>query len=98
MSLHPYPNVFNADLATATASIREMRKILTVADVAAAHEEFDGADGSEVVVRYLAARKAGDTATLRALWEQAEDIDRQQPFGPRVVDQLRGLQLYAAAA
>ncbi|MFE7398822.1 hypothetical protein [Streptomyces sp. NPDC057557] len=98
MSLHPFPNLFNADLPTFSAGVREMRQMLTVADVRAAHEEFDGADGSEVVVRYLAAQKAGDTATLQALWEQAEDIDAAQPFGPRMVDQLRGLQLYTAAA
>ncbi|MFF1499732.1 hypothetical protein ACFVZR_07610 [Streptomyces sp. NPDC058316] len=84
-------DIFNADLATVSAGVRQIREDVKVADITASHEEHDGAEASEITVRFIAALQARDTETEFQLWRQAHDIDSAQPFGPRLIDELDAL-------
>ncbi|WP_405944727.1 hypothetical protein [Streptomyces sp. NBC_00932] len=92
------PYLFSADLATISSDVRQLRSDLQVADIAATHEEHDGAEASEITTRFVAALRAHDTETEFELWRQAHDLDRAQPFGPRLVDELDALSTRFAQA
>jgi hypothetical protein len=90
--------LFNADFATFSADIRQLRQDVIVADISASQEEIDGAEASEISVRFIAALQSHDTETEFLLWQRAHDIDAAQPFGPRLVDELDALSTRFARA
>lgn len=84
-------SLFSGDLAALSAEMRQLRADARIADIAASHEEHDGAEGSEIVVRFVAALSGRDSETEFALWQRAHELDAAQPFGPRLVDELDAL-------
>jgi hypothetical protein len=93
----PVSALFSGDLAAISASIRNVRRDVLVADIAASHEEYDGAEASEIVTRFVTALADHDTEVEYQLWRRAHEIDAAQPFGPRLVDELDALSTPAAA-
>ncbi|MFF3359517.1 hypothetical protein ACFYWN_44740 [Streptomyces sp. NPDC002917] len=91
-------SILNADLAAISAEVRRIREDVTVADIIASHEEYDGAEAGEISIRFIAALQAHDTETEYQLWRAAHDIDRARPFGPRLVDELDALFICFARA
>lgn len=81
--------LFNADFATFSADLRDLRARILVADISLAREEADGIEPSEIVTRYIAAR--GDHGTRHWLRGLAKEHDAAQPFGPRLLDELDGV-------
>jgi hypothetical protein len=92
------PYVFDADLRTVSATVREISAGLRAAQVDASWEETRGDESAELLLRALAADKANDAPALVAIFDRAEEIDDAQPFGPRIVDQLRALTAWTEAA
>ncbi|MFF4536571.1 hypothetical protein [Streptomyces aureus] len=92
------PFVFDADLRTVSATVREITAGMRAAQVDDSWEEIRGDESADLLIRALAADKAGDTAALVAIFDRAEEIDEAQPFGPRIVDQLRALTAWTEAA
>jgi hypothetical protein len=92
------PFVFDADLRTVSATVREISAGIRAAQVDESWEEIRGDESAELLLRALAADKAGDTQTLVAIFDRAEQLDEGQPFGPRIVDQLRALTAWTEAA
>lgn len=84
-------SLFSGDLATVFGSVRQLRADVLVADIAASHEEHDGAEASEISTRFIAALQSGDSRAEFELWDLARDYDQAQPFGPRLVDELDAL-------
>lgn len=94
------PFVFDADLRTISATVREISAGIA-AQIDASWEEIrddESDEGAELLLRALAADKADDTRTLVAIFDRAEEIDNAQPFGPRLVDQLTALTAWTEAA
>lgn len=87
-------DLFDADLATVSAAAVAKRASTTVAEYEDAWAAFDAADSerANLVARYAAA----DDDTRLALLVQAQQMDEQQPFGPRLMDELRGVHAQAA--
>ena len=92
------PFVFSADAATFSAEVRTIRASLRVEQIDASWEQQRGDEGAELLLRAIAADKADDTPALVAIFDRAEEIDNAQPFGPRLVDQLRALTAWTEAA
>jgi hypothetical protein len=92
------PFVFNADLATISADVRQIRTGLFTDQMDASWEEVTGAESAELTVRLIAADRAGDHAALDAIFGRAAEIDAANPFGERLVDQLEALMSREAAA
>jgi hypothetical protein len=92
------PYLFSADAATFSATVRDIRASLRVAQIDASWEQVRGDEGAELLLRAIAADKAGDTPTLVAIFDRAEEIDEAQPFGARIVDQLHALIAWTEAA
>lgn len=92
------PYLFSADLASVSATVREIRTGLLVDQVDASWEEARGDESAELTLRAIAADRAGDWASLDAIVERAAEIDGANPFGPRLVDQLAALTGRAEAA
>lgn len=89
---------FDADLRTVSATVREISAGIRAAQVDESYEAERGDESAELLLRALAADKAGDTAALVAIFDRAEEIDDAQLFGPRIVDQLRALTAWTEAA
>jgi hypothetical protein len=53
---------------------------------------------NDLITQYLTARQDGDRMAMRRIKQQAADYDAHNPFGPRLTDELRGLDEYAAVA
>ncbi|MEU0354938.1 hypothetical protein [Streptomyces cyaneofuscatus] len=87
----------SADLAATFGTVRQLREEVLVADITASYEEHDALGAAEITTRFVAAVRAGDRQAEYRLWEQAREYDRAQPFGPRLVDQLDGMNTPAAA-
>lgn len=51
----------------------------------------------DLITQYLTARQDGDRMAMRRIKQQAADYDDYNPFGPRLMDELRGLHQPAAA-
>ncbi|WP_405673203.1 hypothetical protein [Streptomyces sp. NBC_01530] len=85
------PFVFSADAALFSAEVREIRAGLLVGQVDASWEEVCGDESAELTLRAIAADRAGDLAALDAVFERAAEVDAEQPFGERLVDQLEAL-------
>jgi hypothetical protein len=92
------PFVFDADLRTISSTVREISAGIRAAQVDDSWEEIRGDEGAELLLRALAADKAGDAPALVAIFDRAEQLDEGQPFGPRIVDQLRALTAWTEAA
>jgi CelD/BcsL family acetyltransferase involved in cellulose biosynthesis len=90
--------VFDADLRTVSATVREISAGIRAAQVDDSYEAVRGDEGAELLIRAIAADKAGDTAALVAIFDRAEEIDAAQPFGARIVDQLHALIAWTEAA
>jgi hypothetical protein len=90
--------IFDADLHAVSGTVRTIRAHTLVEQIDASWEAIRDDEGAELLLRALAADKAGDTVTLAAIFDRAEEIDAAQPFGPRLVDQLRALTAWAEAA
>lgn len=88
-------DLFDADLATVSAAAVTKRASTTIAEYEEAWAAFDAAaaERAEFVARYAVA----DDDTRLALLLQAQGLDDEQPFGPRLMDELRGLHTEAAA-
>ncbi|MET9051213.1 hypothetical protein ABZW50_08675 [Streptomyces bacillaris] len=82
-------DLFSADLATVSAEIHNLRAALLTSDVQVTWEEAEGLSPGEIVTRYVAAR--GDHGTRHWLRGLAVEHDQAQPFGPRLVDELDGI-------
>ncbi|MGW6531440.1 hypothetical protein [Streptomyces venezuelae] len=84
-------DLFDADRAAVSAGVRAERAAAKTRDVWA---EFDrqapeNALPHEIAPRYTAAlRDADDDARVR-LAVRARQLDEQQPFGPRLMDEIR---------
>lgn len=85
------PFVFSADAALFSTEVREVRASLLVDQVDASWEEVRGDESAELTLRAIAADRAGDWAALDAIFERAAEIDAANPFGERLVDQLKAL-------
>jgi hypothetical protein len=92
------PYLFDADLRTVSATVREISAGIRAAQIDDSWESVRGDEGAELLLRALAADKADDTPTLVAIFDRAEEIDKAQPFGPRLVDQLTALTAWTEAA
>jgi hypothetical protein len=92
------PFIFSADAATFSNEVRAIRDGLRVEQIDASWESERGDEGAELLLRALAADKAGDAQTLADIFDRAEEIDEAQPFGARIVDQLRALTAWTEAA
>lgn len=84
-------SLFSGDLAAISADLRQLRAEVLIDDIAASHEAHDGVEGSEIVVRFVAALSRRDSETEFVLWQRAHELDAAQPFGPRLVDELDAL-------
>ena len=82
-------DLFSGDLATVSAEIHNLRAALLTSDVEVTWEEAAGLSPGEIVTRYVAAR--GDHGTRHWLRTLAVEHDAGNPFGPRVVDELDGI-------
>jgi hypothetical protein len=91
------PYIFSADAALFSAEVRELRAGLLVDQVDASWEEVRGDESAELTLRAIAADRARDWAALDAIFERAAEIDAANPFGERLVDQLKALTYLAAA-
>jgi hypothetical protein len=92
------PFIFDADLHTVSAHVRDIRAGLLTDQVDASWEEKRGDESAELTLRALAADRAGDASALALIFERAAEIDAGQPFGPRLVEQLAALVSGTAAA
>lgn len=90
--------IFSADAAFVSVEVREIRAGLFVDQVDASWEEVRGDESAELTLRAIAADRAGDVAVLDAIFERAAEIDAANPFGERLVDQLKALADQAQAA
>ncbi|MBT2429429.1 hypothetical protein J7F02_28385 [Streptomyces sp. ISL-112] len=82
-------DLFSGGLATVSAEIRELRAALLTSDVQVTWEEAEGLSPGEIVTRYVTARRdRGMRYWLRTL---AAEYDAGNPFGPRLVDELDGI-------
>lgn len=52
---------------------------------------------NDLITQFLKARKDGDRMAMRRIEREAADYDRHNPFGPRLMDEIRGLNQLAAA-
>lgn len=82
-------SLFSGDLATVSATIREAGRDILNADIDLARQEADGIDAAEIVNHYVAAR--GNYGIQRWLRTLAAEHDAAQRFGPRLVDELDGI-------
>lgn len=82
-------DVFSGDAATIHAEVRELRAHLIATDMGVMWDEKRGLSPGEIVTRYVSAR--GDHGTQHWLRGLAAEHDAAQPFGPRVVDELDGI-------
>ena len=85
------PYIFSADAALFSAEVRELRAGLLVDQVDASWEEVRGDESAELTLRAIAADRVDDWAALDAIFERAAEIDAANPFGERLVDQLKAL-------
>ena len=85
------PFLFSADAALFSAEVRELRAGLLVDQVDASWEEVRGDESAELTLRAIAADRVDDWAALDAIFERAAEIDAANPFGERLVDQLKAL-------
>ena len=85
------PFLFSADAALFSAEVRELRAGLLVDQVDASWEEVRGDESAELTLRAIVADRADDWAALDAIFERAAEIDAANPFGERLVDQLKAL-------
>jgi hypothetical protein len=92
------PFFFSADLASVSAEVREIRSGLLVDQVDASWEEARGDESAELTLRALAADRSGDWAALDRIFARAAELDGENPFGERLVDQLAALTDRAEAA
>jgi hypothetical protein len=90
--------VFDADLRTVSSTVREISAGLRATQVDDSWEAIRGDEGAELLLRAIAADRANDTPALVAIFDRAEEIDKAQPFGPRLVDQLTALTAWTEAA
>jgi hypothetical protein len=90
--------LFDADLRTVSRTIRTVGAGLLVAQIDESWEEIRDDEGAELLLRAIAADRAGDEATLAVIFDRAEEIDNAQPFGPSLVDQLHALTAWTEAA
>ncbi|MFE9736127.1 hypothetical protein ACFYO9_37375 [Streptomyces sp. NPDC005863] len=84
-------DLFDADRAAASAEVRAERAATTTRDVWA---EFDrqapeNALPHEIAGRFAAALRDGDDDARVRLAVRARQLDEQQPFGPRLMDEIR---------
>lgn len=86
----------NADLATVSEVAAVRRAATTVDEYEAAWAALDAADTerADLVARYASA----DDDLRLALLVEAQQLDAAQPFGPRLMDELRGLHTQAVAS
>ncbi|WP_329217355.1 hypothetical protein [Streptomyces microflavus] len=82
-------DVFSGDAATIHAEVRQLRADLIATDINVMWDEKRGLSPGEIVTRYVAAR--GDHGTQHWLRGLAVEHDAGNPFGPRVVDELDGI-------
>ena len=85
----PVPDVFSGDAAPVHAEVRKLRPDLVATDMGVMWDERRGLSPGEIVTRYVAAR--GDHGTQHWLRTLAAEHDAGQPFGPRLVDELDGI-------
>jgi hypothetical protein len=52
---------------------------------------------ADLITQYLTARKNRDRMAMLRIEQQAADYDQHNPFGPRLIDEIRGLHQPAAA-
>lgn len=52
---------------------------------------------ADLITQYLTARRKGDRLAIARIEAQAADYDLHNPFGPRLLDEIRGLHQLAAA-
>ncbi|MGW9299626.1 hypothetical protein ACWHA3_02210 [Streptomyces cyaneofuscatus] len=81
--------VLSGDLAMISGYTRGLRAEILTTDIRLAREEAEGLSPAEIVTRYLAAR--GDDGTRYWLRGLAAEHDAAQRFGPRLVDELDGI-------
>lgn len=92
------PFFFSADAASVSAEVREIRSGLLVDQVDASWEDRDGCESAELILRAIAAERTGDWAALDGIFARATEIDADNPFGERLVDQLAAVTDQAEAA
>ena len=85
------PYLFSADAALFSAEVRAIRDNLLVDQVDASWEEVRGDESAELTLRAIAADRDRDWAALDAIFERAAEVDEANPFGERLVDQLKAL-------
>jgi hypothetical protein len=90
--------IFDADLHAVSGTVRTIRANTLVAQIDASWEAIRDDEGAELLLRAIAADKAGDTPALAAIFDRAEEIDKVQPFGPSLIDQLTALTAWTEAA
>lgn len=83
--------LFSADAARFSAEVRAVRAGLFVDQVDASWEEVRGDESAELTLRAIAADRARNWAALDAIFERAAELDAANPFGERLVDQLKAL-------
>lgn len=84
-------DLFDADRAARFADVREARAVLDARHLWA---EFDvqapeNALPHEIAARYTAAVRDGDDDTRITLALRAQQLDAEQPFGLRLMDEIR---------
>jgi hypothetical protein len=79
------PSVFDGDAAVYAAM--NPRPLWAEFDAA----QPENAQPHEVAVRFAAAVRAGDDDTRTALILRAIELDAAQPFGPRLMDEIRAI-------
>jgi hypothetical protein len=52
---------------------------------------------NDLITQYLAALRAGDRMAMRRIECEAAEYDAHNPFGPRLMDEIHGLNNPAAA-
>ncbi|MFE2297929.1 hypothetical protein ACFXAW_07010 [Streptomyces sp. NPDC059445] len=92
------PYIFSADLASVSETVKAIRAGLLVAQVDTSWEEATGSEGAELVLRAVIADRDGDHSTLAAILDRAAELDDEQPFGHRIVDEITAVISYPAAA
>ncbi|WP_405506396.1 hypothetical protein OG323_06255 [Streptomyces cyaneofuscatus] len=82
-------DLFSGDLATVSAEIHNLRAALLTSDVQVTWEEAEGLSPGEIVTRYATAR--GDDSIRYWLRSLAVEHDAGNRFGPRLLDELDGI-------
>lgn len=90
------PFVFDADLSRISGEVIDIRSRLIAQQLDASWNLATATEDAELVVRAAAARRSGDQAAIRLILAKAAELDAENRFGPRVVDQILAVTRDAA--